>query len=210
MAAGKKKAGVRPKARAIQREPDPDGLDYTGVHAFVFVDHVQRPEGDRGLSRAIDDLADVPQVRFAARMLGSFPLFAHLRTEDVPEMLELIDLELWEAGVRCQYATEKAYSVTVDGKKGAKRGSPGVIGLTRIWVEPAADPSVDEIDQLLQIELPRLGEVFRGASSVAGGFDILVQLGHPSSLDAVLEAAKSLRRLPFVARTETAITQLEA
>jgi hypothetical protein len=207
-----KKPTARERAGAGRRgfsRPDRDrGMDYDGVHVFVFVDHVERDDPTNGLSRAIDALEGVEEVRFAARMLGPYAVFAHLRTDDLGAMLDLIDGPLWERGIRCSYANERSVTVTPAGKKGTKRDSPGVIGLTKIWMEPSGAID-DDVEDLLQ-SLPKyVGPTFKGASSVAGDFDILLQLGHDSDVEVVLYAASQVRRIPGVARTETALTQLE-
>jgi hypothetical protein len=184
-----------------------EASDYDGVHVFVFVDHVVRDEDEWGLSSALDDLREVDEVRFAARMLGPYPLFAHLRTDDVPGMLDLIDGPLWRRGVRCTYAKETSVTSTASGTKGTKRDTPGVIALTRIWMEPSTSQE-DDVETLLQ-KLPDLvGPTFKGGSSVAGDFDILLQLGHDDDVDVVLHAASRVRRFEGAARSETSLTQL--
>jgi hypothetical protein len=179
--------------------------DYDGVHVFVFVDHVDGPPTN-GLSNAVEELSRIPEVRFAARMLGPYPLFAHLRSDDVRGMLDLIDGPLWRAGVRCSYAKETSVTVVSGLKKGTKRGSPGAIALTRIWMEPSSGQD-DDVESLLQALPGLVGPAFKGASAVAGDFDILLQLGHEDDVDLVLHAASRVRRFPGVGRTETSLTE---
>jgi len=193
----------------FNEEERDEASDYDGVHVFLFVDHLCRQDEEHGLSNAIQALESVKEVRFAARMLGPYPLFAHLRTQDVPGMLDLIDGPLWLRGIRCNYAKETSVTSTPAGKKGTKRDTPGVIALTRIWMEPTTSQH-DDVEALLQ-SLPELvGPTFKGGSSVAGDFDILLQLGHDDDVDSVLHAASRVRRFEGVARTETSLTELMA
>ena len=80
-----------------------DEYDYTGVHAFVFIDSVDPGENIRDV---IDRLQIVrsasgrTRVMFASEMVGSYLGFAHVRTETLAELQDLIAGELWSRGAR--------------------------------------------------------------------------------------------------------------
>jgi hypothetical protein len=184
---------------------------YTGLHAFVFLD--QAPEGtrNRDVVRALRELDPDPdttgRVIFASEFVGAYHGFAHVRVDDedgqgLKRLLRFIGGPLFDAGARSNYATESAVAETTDGKKGAKRGSPGIIGLVRIKVRRSkADEVWTQVEALVQ-ERP---ETFVGASLVDGDFDILLQLGG-ETLKEVQDAAFELSSVTGIVRSETALT----
>ena len=184
---------------------------YTGLHAFVFLD--QAPEGtrNRDVVRALRELDPDPdttgRVIFASEFVGAYHGFAHVRVDDedgqgLKRLLRFIGGPLFDAGARSNYATESAVAETTDGKKGAKRGSPGIIGLVRIKVRRSKAGEVwTQVEALIQ-ERP---ETFVGASLVDGDFDILLQLGG-ETLKEVQDAAFELSSVTGIVRSETALT----
>jgi hypothetical protein len=199
---------------AAKKKDDPDDW-YTGLHAFVFLDHA--PEGLR-IRTIVETLRDLPpapdpdpdsrgRVIFASEFVGAYTAFAHVRVDNddgkgLKRLQRFISGPLWEAGARCTYATESKVAVTTDGKKGAKRGSPGIIGLVRIKVKRSKAEEVwAQLVELIQ-DHP---DTYVGASLVDGDFDILLQLGG-TTLEDVQNAAYELRSVTGIIRSETALT----
>lgn len=184
---------------------------YTGVHAFVFLD--QFPEGtrNRDVVQALRELAPDPdttgRVIFASEFVGAYHGFAHVRVDDadgkgLKRLERYIAGPLFDAGARSTYATESGVAVTTDGKKGAKRGSPGIIGLVRIKVKRS---KAEEVWTRLVSLIEQRPETFVGMSSVNGDFDILLQLGG-ETLEDVQNAAFELSSVSGIVRSETALT----
>lgn len=190
---------------------------YTGLHAFVFLDHA--PVGLR-TQEVVEALRALPvdfdeetgegttgRVIFASEFVGAYTAFAHVRVDDADgqglrRLQRYISGPLWEAGARCTYATESKVAVTSNGKKGAKRGSPGIIGLVRIKVKRS---KADEVWEALVGLIEDRPTTFVGASVVDGDFDVLLQLGG-ATLEDVQEAAYELRSVAGIIRSETALT----
>jgi len=72
-----------------------DDLDYTGLHAFVFMREVDPGTNIRDVIGALRQL-DKPTIRYAAEMVGTSLGFAHVRTDSLAEMHDLIAGELWQ------------------------------------------------------------------------------------------------------------------
>jgi hypothetical protein len=181
---------------------------YTGVHTFVFMDHVPPDKNVRDVVKELRRRGPDPErgpVMFASEFVGPYIAFAHLRTEqeegrDLAVVQELIAGTLWDLGVHCNYASEKQAATTSSGIKGAKRGSPGIIGLVRISVRAKKFDDVWEDVIALIEEDP---ERFRGASEVQGDFDILLQVSGETFNDAK-DAAAQVRGVKGVADMDTA------
>lgn len=182
---------------------EPGPYDYTGLHAFVFIDHV--PETDSPyavVQRLRNELKGPPEgpVMFAGDVVGPYQAFAHLRVEegDLSGLLDLINGQLRKQGVRCKYSVEtKVYKDPSGRVIGTKRGTPEVIALVSVDVQAGMIDSV--LDQLGELD------AFRGASVVTGDFDILLQLGG-ETLDEVLEVGMGqLQRVDGIKRTSTAL-----
>jgi hypothetical protein len=197
-------------AKKKNKEEEPSDW-YTGLHAFVFLDHA--PEGlhTRDIVQTLRELPEDPdtpgRVIFASEFVGPYPAFAHVRVDDedgrgLRRLQHFIAGPLWNAGARCKYATESAYAVTEDGKKGAKRGSPGIIGLVQIKVKRSR---VDDVWTELKSRIQEHPATYVGASMVDGDFDILLQLGG-TTLEAVQNAALDLGSVVGIVRSETALT----
>ena len=122
-------------------------FDYTGVHAFLFIDQVQ--EG-RSPEQVVEKLREAgkPPIMYASTFVGDFVAFAHVRVESLGELQNLIDGTIWEAGARCTWGLESPVSTL-----GAKRKSPGIIALTRIKMQPGtADDARDSLAEAGDIE----------------------------------------------------------
>ncbi len=99
---------------AKKKKQDP-GDWYTGLHAFVFLDHA--PEGLRtqeivvALRGSEPDEATTGRVIFASEFVGAYRAFAHVRVDDsdgqgLKRLQRYIEGPLWDAGARCSFATE--------------------------------------------------------------------------------------------------------
>jgi hypothetical protein len=195
---------------AKKRKKEPSDW-YSGLHAFVFLDHAPEGMHMRDIVLTLRDLpedSDTPgTVIFASEFVGAYPAFAHVRVPDddgqgLRRLQHFIAGPMWTAGARCTYATESKVAQTTDGKKGAKRGSPGIIGLVRIKVRRSkADHVWSELESRIQDQ----PDTYVGASMVDGDFDILLQLGGPT-LEDVQNAAMDLGSVGGIVRSETALT----
>lgn len=184
---------------------------YTGLHAFVFLD--QAPEGTRNRDVVLA-LRDLPpdetttgRVLFASEFVGAYHGFAHVRVDDsdgqgLKRLQHFIAGPLFDSGARSDYATESGVAETTGGKKGAKRGSPGIIGLVRIKVKRS---KAEEVWTHVVALIEDRPETFVGASTVNGDFDILLQLGG-TTLEEVQDAAFELSSVSGIVRSETALT----
>jgi hypothetical protein len=184
---------------------------YSGLHAFVFLDHAPEGMHTRDIVGTLRDLPEDPEtpgtVIFASEFVGAYPAFAHVRVPDddgegLRRLQHFIAGPLWNAGARCKYATESKVAITDDGKKGAKRGSPGIIGLVQIKVKRSKAEDVwTELESRIQAQ----PTTYVGASMVDGDFDILLQLGG-ATLEEVQNAAMDLASVNGIVRSTTALT----
>lgn len=181
---------------------EPGPFDYTGLHAFVFVDHVPETDSPIGVvNRLRHELKAPPEgpVMFAGDAVGPYLAFAHLRVEegDLSGLLDLINGPLREQGVRCKYAVETGVYRKGERVIGTKRGTPEVIALVSIVVKRGMIGSV----------LDKLGDLdaFRGASIVTGDFDILLQLGGERLGDVLEVGMGQLQQIEGIVRTSTAL-----
>jgi hypothetical protein len=191
----------RPRQRG-RWEPD---YFYTGLHSFVFVNEV-----DPGINirTVIDSVREFPrrQVLFASELVGSSIGFAHLRVEgegDLSGLQDFIAGELWERGVHCEHSTEVKVAKQGEKLMGAKRTTPEVLALVRIKTAPRR---LDEVLETLSAETGELAETFRGASIVAGNYDILLQLGADEFQTVVDAVYGPLQLVEGIRQTDTAFT----
>jgi membrane-associated protein len=183
-----------------------DDTNYTGVHAFLFVRDVAEAETPRELASRLRELGAPPEgpVIFASDMVGDYVAFAHVRTESLGELQELISGELWSRGARGRFSIEGAVykEEHTDFHIGAKRSTPEVIGLVSIVVERG------RVGEVLQA----LGSVpaFKGASAISGEFDILLQLGGDALDDVIGPAMDALQLIDGIVHTSSAFTDASA
>jgi hypothetical protein len=176
----------------IDVEDHPD--DYTGLHSFVFIDHVQEGTTPEQVVEALRRLGK-PPIWYASTFVGDFVAFAHVRTESLGELQDLIEDEFWNAGVRCTWAVESKLVAL-----GAKRRSPGLIALTRIKVQGPADAFRDEL-----ADAQATG--FVGASVITGEYDVLLQMTGDDPDDAKVNIMGALEPLrDRIVRTSTAFS----
>jgi hypothetical protein len=195
-------------------------FDYTGVHAFVFINEVdpsmdvesgtikEAGAGVTTIRHVIDALrafGPPPEgpVVFAAELVGSSKGFAHLRAETLVELQDFIGAELSQRGVHCSYGAEADTAKVAGRKAGAKRDSPEVIGLVRLRVRK--NRTGDVLEALAAEDGPLAGS-FRGASVVFSDYDILLQLGGDTFEDVAAAAYGPLQQIPWITSTNTAFT----
>jgi hypothetical protein len=164
--------------------------DYTGLHAFVFIDGC---DPGRNVADVIDDIggregAEFPngRVLFASVLAGAYLGFAHLRADegDLAALQRLLYHDLWAKGVRGECAVEgpvytpRGVQAT---PKGPKRKSPPFCALVRVRVEGNSVAVMEAIATRFEDTDP-----FQGASVIFGTADLLVELAG-DSLQSVRE-----------------------
>jgi hypothetical protein len=188
----------------------------SGLHAFLFVDHVA---GDGTLRDAVDVLigmipGDDPEspdylppsdhavVLSATETVGPYKAFVHLWAP--PRRLDLLQDfiagTLWELGLRCDYAVQGTPYTGPTGQIYAlKIKRCDVVGFVRIWLNGDAERGAFDI-------MASLSELdgFQGAATVFGSFDVLLVI-EGQEIDNVAKVIMgTLQRTPGIARTETA------
>jgi hypothetical protein len=166
--------------------------DYNGLHAFLFVDHVEPGKTAEQVVEALRAKGK-PPVMYASTFVGDYVAFAHVRVETLGELQDLIEGTVWEAGARCAWAIESTTATF-----GAKRKSPGLIALTRIKMLPGS------IDQAREALVATQSTGFVGASVITGHHDILLQMTGTSIDDVKGNIQNALSDIEGVVRTSTA------
>jgi DNA-binding Lrp family transcriptional regulator len=168
--------------------------DYTGRHAFVFIDHVESGKTAEQVVQALREKGK-PPIMYASTFVGDFLAFAHVRVRNLAELQDLIADTVWEAGARCTWAIESKITA-----RGAKRKSLGLIALTRIKMRQDAD--VEDARDRLAAMGDETGVV--GASVITGTYDILLQMTGASIEDVRANIRAVLADIDGVRRTSTA------
>ena len=188
----------------------------TGLHAFLFADHIV---GDRTLREAVDALqemipGDDPEssdylppsdhvvVLSATETVGPYKAFVHLWAppRDLASLQDFIAGPLWDLGFRCDYGVQgTAYTGPTGKIYPLKFKRCDVVGFVRIWLAGGEGSEAFEL-------LARLSELdgFQGAVTVFGSFDVLLVLDGEEIADVAEAIMGRLRRIPGIARTETA------
>jgi hypothetical protein len=227
-------AGERPPARRAQRraacltKPTPVRVcvlttvrlseeatlpeKYEGVHAFLFLyqeDEIPPAAVVENLRPSIN--RDAGPVFFVGTFEGDFQGFAHIAHDDTQAVGDLIARPLWEAGVRSHYVTEAKYHKNQQGQAmGPTRYSPRFLAIARVYVSQPPTQVMENVARSFGDRLDQYGEslsAFIGASTVIGGFHLLVELGDDDrqELDRHVE---SLRAVDGVGRVEVAVTDM--
>ena len=175
---------------------------YTGLHAFVMVDHVDPNLHVANVVADLNaiDMGDKGKVIFASTFVGDYVAFAHVRVGEkhgLAGLQDFIEGELWKAGVRCKWAVEVGVYMAGPMMQGTKRMTPEIIALVGIRVKHGHAKRV----------MRRLGELkgFKGASFVLGDFDIILQLGGDTLDEVVKPTLGKLQRIPGIVSTSTAV-----
>jgi hypothetical protein len=190
-------------------------LDYTGLHAFVFIDDV---DPDRNVAEVVEALGgpegrEFPngRVLFASVLVGAHKGFAHVRVDegDLAALQRLIYRDLWAVGVRSEHAVEGPVYVPQSAEAlalpmGPKRRSPPFCALVRVRTDDDPVAVMNTIGR-------RFGDAdpFQGASVTFGSADLLVELAG-DTLDAVRGPVLDvIRGTPGVVWTKTSFTYSE-
>jgi hypothetical protein len=173
-------------------------FDETGLHAFLFIDHVAENTTPEQVVEKLRNLGKQP-IMYASAFVGEFQAFAHIRVEltgreGIGQLQDLIDTAILPTGARCTYGVESHLHPL-----GAKRKSPGLIVLTRIKV--SIDTDVVAQRDILTSEPYSSG--FVGASVMSGDWDLLLQTTGESIDEAHDNVRAALERISGVVRTST-------
>jgi DNA-binding Lrp family transcriptional regulator len=166
--------------------------DYTGLHAFLFIDHVEPGKTAEEVVQALREKGK-PPIMYASTFVGDYAAFAHVRVRSIGELQDLIEDTVWRAGARCTWGVESKITTL-----GAKRRSPGLIALTRIKMDPKL------IDQARESLVDAQPEGFVGASVISGEYDILLQMTGDSVEEVKANIGGALSDIEGVVRTSTA------
>ena len=166
--------------------------DYTGLHAFLFIDHVEPGKTAEEVVQALREKGK-PPIMYASTFVGDYAAFAHVRVRSIGELQDLIEDTVWRAGARCAWGVESKITTL-----GAKRRSPGLIALTRIKMDPKL------IDQARESLVNAQPEGFVGASVISGDYDILLQMTGDSIEEVKANIGGALSDIEGVVRTSTA------
>ena len=169
-----------------------DGL----IEAYVFERHIDA--AGPGIDGIRSGLATAPGVRFVAQFVGAFSLFARVVAADIGELQLRIANEYAEAGVHSDWSL----NLTASSPNAPKRRSPDSCAL--VCVQATIDPF--ELFDQLQDEY-RDSEDFAAAVVTAKDFDLLVDLGAPSTEELVARV-RALRKVSGIGRTSTALADL--
>lgn len=182
-----------------------DEFAYTGLHAFVFIDSVDPGTNIRDVIDALREFGPPPRgpVFFASEMVGGYLGFAHVRTETLAELQDLIAGELWSRGAHCAHCVEAGVAHVGTVFKGVKRSTPEVIALVRVRTSPGA---LGQVMDTMADENGPLRDTFKGASVTFGDFDILLQLGADSFEAVAADVYGPLQTIDGIVSTDTAFT----
>lgn len=182
--------------------PDPHG----GQHTFVFLGRVDDISSIIAeLQRTGDIDPNIGPVYFISACEGAFEGFAHIAQDDVPGLADYINGRLWDAGIRHgEYAVEGRWYLSGRPRplpKGPTRKTYDYIALCRIF---ASLPPVQVMESIAE----RFGDSdppFVGASTVIGGFHLLVEL-RGDDREALNGYVAALSDVPGVERVEVGFT----
>jgi hypothetical protein len=175
--------------------PDHEGhpADYTGLHAFLFVDHVEPGTNPEEVVRRLI-AKGMPPIMYASTVVGDYQVFAHARVTKLAELQDLIETTIWEAGARCSWSIESKISTL-----GVKRRSPGLIALTRLTMQHGSENAARK-----KLVTPPLSAGFVGASKITGAHGIVLQMTGSSIDDAEENIRNALRDVEGVIGMSTA------
>ena len=183
----------RPARGDVMPDDEDHPADYTGLHAFLFIDHVEPGKTAEQVVQALREKGK-PPIMYASTFVGDYAAFAHVRVRNLGELQDLIEDTIWRAGARCTWGVESPVQTF-----GVKRRSPELIALTRIKMRPG---SADGARETLVAER---GPGFVGASVITGEFDIVLQMTGSSLEDAKANIMGALDLVrDDVVRTSTA------
>jgi DNA-binding Lrp family transcriptional regulator len=189
-------------------------LATSGLHTFVFVDHVPDPTQlgpalaslDAAIPSNDDELAerlesDGAVVLSASEFIGPFKAFIHLwaKAGDLTGTERFIANVLWPAGIGCE---TDVMGSSYQGPGGQiyllKIKHCDVVAIVRIWVEKGrAHDVVNSLSKLAG---------FQGAATIFGGFDVLLVLEGEDLASVARVAIDDLQEISGIVRTETSFS----
>jgi hypothetical protein len=189
------------RANPIEEVPVPG--PYEGVHGFVFLHNNGEPDPATVIEQLQEHLdPDHGPVFFAMLFEGDFAGFAHFAADDLEALVDFTGSELFEAGIRSDYATEGAVHVNGAGeRRGPKRRSPRYCAICRVRCEESRKPKrvLRNIVEEFNDHRP-----FMGAARVIGGFQLLVELGS-NDWEILTTAIERLRSVDGVDEDSTQV-----
>jgi hypothetical protein len=174
-------------------EHDDHPADYTGLHAFCFVDHVEPGTNPEEVVRRLIAKGK-PPIMYASTVVGDYQVFVHARVRRLSELQDLIEDAIFEAGARCTWAIESSIRM-----RGAKRKSPGLIALTRLTMAHGTENAARK-----KLVTPPHGDGFVGVSKITGPHGLLLQMTGSSINDAERNIRNALRDVVGVEGMSTA------
>ena len=196
----------KPTFRISEEVPLP--RPYEGVHVFIFL--YEQDETPRAVVENLQQYIDreVGPVYFASTFEGDFQGFAHIAQDDVRAVGNFIDGPLWDAGMRSDKATEGQFHINQQQQPmGPTRNTPRFIAMARVYVDQRPTVVMGIIAAYFGDELDEDGQSlssFLGASTVIGGFHLLVELGDDDR-EALSRHVEELREIDGVGRVEVAV-----
>ncbi|HET9672325.1 MAG TPA: hypothetical protein VFQ40_05695 [Actinomycetota bacterium] len=187
--------------------PEPDGYEYTGLHAIVFLGGSSAPK----VAQLVRDLqereGEDERFRFATEIVGGVHRgLVHVAVADQHDLAGLQELILElsdDVGLDTDVAVLGPPYVAPSGQTlAAKIRHCEVLAITRIWVERG---HAGEVLNGLQ---GAVGDVFDGASIVYGSFDILLVLDGPDYGSVAGPALEAVPTVPGIVRTETSFADV--
>lgn len=182
---------------------------YEGVHVFIFLyeqDETPPAAVVENLQRYID--RGVGPVYFASVFEGDFQGFAHIAQDDARAVGNFIDIQLWNAGIRSDKVAEGQWHTNQQQQPmGPTRNTPRFIAMARVYVNQQPTVVMGNIAAHFGDELDEDGQSlssFLGASTVIGGFHLLVELGDDDR-EALSRHVEELRGIDGVGRVEVAV-----
>jgi hypothetical protein len=184
---------------------DQEEIRYGGVHTFVFIDQVDPGVNVRTVIDELRRYGPPPEgpVMFASEMVGSYLAFAHVRTDGLAELQDVIAGGLWERGAHSKHLIEAGTATVAGQRTGAKRDTPEVIALSRLRVRRGA---LDDVLDAVADPSGPLSGTFKGASLVFGDFDVLLQLGADDFATVAAAARGPLQQVEGIVSCDTAFT----
>jgi hypothetical protein len=167
--------------------------DYTGLHAFCFVDQVEPGTNPEEVVHRLIGKGK-PPIMYASTVVGDYQIFVHARVRTLAELQDLIEDAIWTAGARCRWTIESSIRIS-----GAKRKSPGLIALTRLKMAHGTENAARK-----KLVTPPLRTGFVGVSKITGPHSLLLQMTGSSINDAERNIRRALEDVEGVLGMSTA------
>lgn len=155
----------------------------------------------------VQEMAKQPGVRFVARFIGAFPVFAVAEHATLEQAQDAIGEAYVIAGLRTKWST-----LLVSGMSAPKRGSPDYCAIVRVRAAGNPETVLGAIDARFRDRFtgdPGHERFWYGAGVVTGDdYDILVDLGVESPDELTRTLLQDLRTVEGVGDTSTSVAFL--